>query len=415
MIREYRSLDSGLMSANAVTADLFEADYTLPGASENAHKIGIPISAKGLTWQRQRASAREDTYFSEFLEELWYAFDQEFRVNDVGRWTKLSCFLTTAKVVSHMTAKVLIGYPYCRDPELLHLFSEYGNAVPLSGWFIAKFPALLKPVAAMLCPAPKMAKRLHTIISGIAEQRRASPPKAPNDMLDYLMNWVDENPEYNDVHVVRQIVVSVFGAIHTTTQVLVHCLFEIATRKEYVKPLREEIDVCLQRHGGWTKDAVESMHKLDSFVRECQRYNPLDAGSLARRVAVPFTFSNGLHLPTGTVIFAPNAPILFDSLNYPNPRIFDGFRFSNLRSRPGQEHNYTFTSPSLKNLQFGEGRHTCPGRFMAADEIRLLLARILAIYDVAIKDHGARPQNRIFTKILFPDTEAEIMIRKRSD
>ena len=52
---------------------------------------------------------------------------------------------------------------------------------------------------------------------------------------------------------------------------------------------------------------------------------------------------------------------------------------------------------------------------MAADEIRLLLARILAIYDVAIKDHGARPQNRIFTKILFPDTEAEIMIRKRSD
>ena len=38
-------------------------------------------------------------------------------------------------------------------------------------------------------------------------------------MLDYLMNWVDENPEYNDVHVVRQIVVSVFGAIHTTTQV----------------------------------------------------------------------------------------------------------------------------------------------------------------------------------------------------
>ena len=64
---------------------LFEADYTLPGASENAHKIGIPISAKGLTWQRQRASAREDTYFSEFLEELWYAFDQEFRVNDVGK------------------------------------------------------------------------------------------------------------------------------------------------------------------------------------------------------------------------------------------------------------------------------------------------------------------------------------------
>ena len=98
-----------------------------------------------------------------------------------------------------------------------------------------------------------------------------------------------------------------------------------------------------------------------SFTSTDTLTSPLRAGSLARRVAVPFTFSNGLHLPTGTVIFAPNAPILFDSLNYPNPRIFDGFRFSNLRSRPGQEHNYTFTSPSLKNLQFGEGRHTWYG------------------------------------------------------
>ncbi|KAL8722765.1 MAG: hypothetical protein Q9225_000826 [Loekoesia sp. 1 TL-2023] len=281
-----------------------------------------------------------------------------------------------------MTAKILIGHPYCRDPEILRLFSEYGNAVPLSGWFIAKFPGFLKPdadafnrVAASLCPAPKMAKRLHTIISGIAEGKRTSPPKTPN--------------------------------------VLVHCLFEIATRPEYVKPLREEIEHCLRNFGGWTKDALELMIKLDSFVRECQRYNPLDAGSLARRVTVPFTFSNGLHLPAGTVIFAPNAPVLFDPANYPDPESFNGFRFSDLRSLPGQDQKHTFTSPSLKNLQFGEGRHTCPGRFMAADEIRLLLARILTSYDVAIKDHGPRPQNRIFTKILFPDTDAEIMLRKR--
>ncbi|KAL8689118.1 MAG: hypothetical protein Q9218_005130, partial [Villophora microphyllina] len=344
-----------------MTEKLFEADYTLPGASEKAYKIGIPVSAKGLTWQRNRATSKEDSYFAEFKEELLYGFDEEFKIDSGGAWTTMPCFPAATKVIAHMTAKVLIGPPLCRDTEVLQLFCDYANAVPLSGWFITKFPGIMKPLAAAMTPAPKIAKRLHTIITGIARERRAHPPKSPNDMLDYLMHWVDENPGYSDVHAVRQIVVSVFGALHTTTQrgqVLVHCLFELATRQEYIKPLRDEVSQCLDSHGGWTKEAIESMPKLDSFVRECQRYNPLDAGSLARKVVVPFTFSNGLHLPAGTVIFSPNAPVLFDPSNYPNPHVFDGFRFSGLRTLPGQEQNHTFTSPSLKNLQFGEGRHT---------------------------------------------------------
>jgi hypothetical protein len=58
----------------------------------------------------------------------------------------------------------------------------------------------------------------------------------------------------------------------------VHCLYEIATRPEYVDPLREEIEKNLRGQGGWTKEGLEAMRKLDSFVKECQRYNPLDSG-----------------------------------------------------------------------------------------------------------------------------------------
>ena len=60
--------------------------------------------------------------------------------------------------------------------------------------------------------------------------------------------------------------------------VLVHCLFELATRPEYVEPLRKEAEEAFQLNGRWKKDGLESMVKLDSFIKECQRYNPLDSG-----------------------------------------------------------------------------------------------------------------------------------------
>lgn len=57
-----------------------------------------------------------------------------------------------------------------------------------------------------------------------------------------------------------------------------HCLFELATRPEYVEPLRQEVQQALENHGGWEKEGIESMLKLDSFIKECQRFNPLDSG-----------------------------------------------------------------------------------------------------------------------------------------
>lgn len=124
------------------------------------------------------------------------------------------------------------------------------------------------------------------------------------------------------------------------------------------------------------------MLKLDSFIRESQRWNPLDAGktlfrsnlstsvalvstthakrvgSMARRVSKDFTFSNGLRIPAGNWIFAPNSPVLCDPKAYPEPNKFDGFRFYNLGQQDGpQSRNYTLVSSSMSNLQFGDGRH----------------------------------------------------------
>jgi Cytochrome P450 len=159
-------------------------------------------------------------------------------------------------------------------------------------------------------------------------------------------------------------------------QLLVHCLFEISVRKEYIDPLRKEVENAFHKYGGWTKSAIESMNKLDSFIKECQRFNPLDAGmlmpnihitnyllttreaSLARETTTDFCFTNGLKLPKGTKVFAPNGPMLFDDNLYDNAKDFDGFRFWRLAEQTQKPHDYRFVSTSWKYLQFGDGRHT---------------------------------------------------------
>ena len=80
-----------------------------------------------------------------------------------------------------------------------------------------------------------------------------------------------------------------------------------------------------------------------------------------RRIALrPFTFSNGVTVPAGTLIAIPTNATHKDERIYSNPDEFDGFRFARLR---GSEEDtatsrYQTVSTSSEILSFGLGRHT---------------------------------------------------------
>ena len=41
-----------------------------------------------------------------------------------------------------------------------------------------------------------------------------------------------------------------------------------------MQPLREEVEEVVKSEG-WTKAGLDQMHKIDSFIKESQRLNPL--------------------------------------------------------------------------------------------------------------------------------------------
>lgn len=71
-----------------------------------------------------------------------------------------------------------------------------------------------------------------------------------------------------------------FVGIHTTTAFGTHVLYDLAAYPEYAPILRTEIQEVLQKHGGFSKQALYDMKRLDSFMKESQRLSPLGRGLL---------------------------------------------------------------------------------------------------------------------------------------
>lgn len=78
---------------------------------------------------------------------------------------------------------------------------------------------------------------------------------------------------------------------------------------------------------------------------------------------------------------------------------FDGLRYykKGLEQADGESAKesagkHQFVSISKKSLMFGYGKHACPGRFFAGNEIKLILVKLLENFDVRLEG-GERYKN----------------------
>lgn len=109
---------------------------------------------------------------------------------------------------------------------------------------------------------------------------------------------------------------------------------------------------------------------------------------LPRLVLQPFTFSNGAYLPPGTVVAIAVQPVHTDDSNYSSPLSFEPFRHLDETRKENLGRKVDMTATHVDYLSFGNGRHACPGRFFAANQVKLMLAILVTTYDVALEASG---------------------------
>lgn len=103
-----------------------------------------------------------------------------------------------------------------------------------------------------------------------------------------------------------------------------------------------------------------------------------------------YTFKcSGLTIPKGTFVTAPAAAIATDPDVFVDPNKFDGYRYRRLRTdhRAGEK-SFIMGMSTVDSLGFGLGVQACPGRFMAANNIKFMIAKLLLSWELSLEKHG---------------------------
>jgi cytochrome P450 len=211
-----------------------------------------------------------------------------------------------------------------------------------------------------------------------------------------------------------------FGAISTTSLAVTNAIFDIWSTplsQNVVAILREEAERVYAEHNGqWTKAALAKLYRLDSALRESLRVSNIGGVALARRTKTDVTLSNGLVVKKDNCVGVSIDGIHFDEKYYPGAREYDAFRFSRLREEATAEKphlNVDLVTTSAHFLPFSHGIHAwcvnlkllhyrrwsvlmfrSPGRFFAANSVKMILAHILINYE--IQPFAKRPPNVSF-------------------
>lgn len=124
---------------------------------------------------------------------------------------------------------------------------------------------------------------------------------------------------------------------------------------------------------------------VDALVQEVYRWNPVAPLGLPHRCMVDDHYQ-GHRIPEGAIVFANIWQILHDEAVYPDPFAFNPERYLANDQRP--KTNEQNVDP--RTYAFGFGRRECPGRFLADSSIWLMIASILATFDIqkATDDQG---------------------------
>ena len=121
-----------------------------------------------------------------------------------------------------------------------------------------------------------------------------------------------------------------------------------------------------------------------------------DLAAFERMVLQTFNLSTGETIPAGTVLEVPLSAIFADGNLFPDPDRFDPLRHYKLRQEKANATSGTmaaeivasaqFVGVSPSSLSFGFGRHACPGRFFAANQIKMIMADLLMKYEMKLSE-----------------------------
>lgn len=221
------------------------------------------------------------------------------------------------------------------------------------------------------------AKRIRALITGMTEARAAeiAAGTAPDDLATKIMTTRD--PEtgacFETGEMVDQVAIFFLAGHETSASALAWALYLIATHPDWQADLAAEAHAIRPHIGGAAPDfgILRRFPRIRDTFREALRLYP-PVPMMVREAAKPESFRNRPIAPGAQVIVSPwymgrNAHI------WPDPHDFRPDRWQDDATRAQARDGY---------IPFSAGPRVCPGAGFAMAEAVLMLARILAEWEL---------------------------------
>ncbi|KAH8277278.1 hypothetical protein KR026_008650 [Drosophila bipectinata] len=161
----------------------------------------------------------------------------------------------------------------------------------------------------------------------------------------------------------------------TTGSTASFTIYELAQYPEHLKRLQAEVDETLAKNDGKiTYDALHKMEFLELCIQETLRKYP-GLPMLNRECTQDYPVPETNHvIPKGTPVVISLFGIHRDAEFFPNPEVYDPYRFSE------ESHNYSPTA----FMPFGEGPRICIAQRMGRMNSKLAVVKILQHFNVEV-------------------------------
>lgn len=254
----------------------------------------------------------------------------------------------------------------------------------------------------------------------------------PNDYLTWHIRTAinENNPLELTPHLIdRRLMAVNFASLHATNMTTTNLIFDLVAHPSALEVIRQE--ACAEwiaSKGTWNKQAMNRLVNSDSAIRESMRLSTFLGKGFGRKVMPKEGVEHkrlGWRLPYGTILGYNVWAVMRDPKIYTTPDDYDPFRFARLRKQAetdapddqpkeaglpeSKQLNLIDTSPIF--MPFGHGRHACPGRFMVAHELKMILAYMTMYYE--IEPLEKRPESTWMGSTVLPPMTATIRVRRR--
>ncbi|CZR56230.1 related to cycloheximide-inducible protein CIP70 (cytochrome P450 family) [Phialocephala subalpina] len=411
------SQPDNVISQNEVNRAFLQADHTM------LHPKVIPDHVHDDVIKKELTKLLGD-YMGDVQEEIDFAFRREWGV-DTKEWKEVGAYESMLNVVARVSNRVLVGFPLCRNEEYLENSKNFARLVVVQAVFISFIPESFKRFFAPLINIFDYKRYLACAKYSIPiiKQRLSTPSpdeKVKNDYIQWSIShsYRNNNPSERTVDIIsKRLNVIQFAAIQSSAITLTNLILDLAAcplLPQYLSHMRAEILSELNASDGiWTKGALARMLSLDSCLRESMRLWGFVSRGLLKKVVAKegVRLPSGEHLVCGTNVGFHAFPVHRDEHVYECSQEFRPLRF--VSGQGDQKQGTALVTTSSTFMAFSHGRHACPGRFFASQQMKLILAYIALNYD--IERIPVRPDNQWLVGSQGPPLDFKVRVRRRVD